>query len=324
MLPTLRRTLPTIYCVTFFATALNLGAAILPAEKLLPDDTLIVVSTPDYALLREFFKSSPQTRLWNDPAMKPFVDKFISKLREEIVQPLEHDLGVKFDDYATLPQGQATFALTQNGWQGSSDNLPAALFLLDTRGKSSQLKTNLADLRRKWVDAGKTLKTEKIRDVEFTTYLLSDQDVPPSLKQILAPGNDASAGDSATNTPHIELLIGQVESLLIAGTSPRAVEKIVAHLTGGSAPALADVPAFEASRLALFRDAPFYGWANAKTFLDLLTSKPANASVLTPPRPVAAMIFSGEKKASGLGVSASSLAGLRVSRSRNVFALAQP
>ena len=300
MLPTLRRTLPTIYCVTFFATALNLGAAILPAEKLLPDDTLIVVGTPDYALLREFFKSSPQTRLWNDPAMKPFVDKFISKLREEIVQPLEHDLGVKFDDYATLPQGQATFALTQNGWQGSSDNLPAALFLLDTRGKSSQLKTNLADLRRKWVDAGKTLKTEKIRDVEFTTYLLSDQDVPPSLKQILAPGNDASAGDSATNTPHIELLIGQVESLLIAGTSPRAVEKIVAHLTGGSAPALADVPAFEASRLALFRDAPFYGWANAKTFLDLLTSKPAKDDAETP-NPLA--FFSPEKiiAATGLG-----------------------
>ena len=300
MLPTLRQTLPTIYCVTLFALTLHLEAAILPAEKLLPDDTLIVVSTPDYALLREFYQTAPQTRLWNDPAMKPFVDKFISKLREEIVQPLEHDLGVKLDDYAALPQGQATFAITQNGWQGSSDTLPAALFLLDTKEKSSQLKTNLADLRRKWVDAGNTLKTEKIRDFEFTAYLLSDKDVPPTLKKILAPGSDDSAGDSVTNAPRTELLIGQVESLLIAGTSVKAVEKIVAHLTGGSAPALADMPAFEASRLAVFRNAPIYGWANAKAFLDLFNRKPAKDDADTA-NPLA--MFSPEKIIATTGLS---------------------
>ena len=299
MLKPLRLTLPAITCCALFAVGLNLTAALLPVEKLLPDDTLIVVSTPDFALLREFYRTSSQTRLWSDPAMKPFVDKFISKLREEIVQPLEHDLGVKFDDYATLPQGQATFAITQNGWQGSSDILPAALFLLDTKEKSSQLKTNLTDLRRKWVDAGKTIKTEKIRDVEFTTYLLSDKDVPPTLKKVLAPGGDNSAGDSTTNSPQTELLIGQVESLLIVGTSSKAVEKVVAHLTGGSAPALADVPAFEASRLAVFRDAPFYGWANAKAFLDLLVRKPAKDDADTP-NPLA--IFSPDKILAATGL----------------------
>ena len=295
----LRRTQPAMACAALFTLTLNLSAAILPAEKLLPDDTLIVVGTPEYLALREFYQTSPQTRFLNDPAMKPFTDKFFSKVREELVQPLEHDLGIRFDDYAGLPQGQFTFAITQNGWQGSSDPLPAALLLLDTKGRSSQLKTNLADLRRKWVDAGKTIKSEKIRDLEFTTYLLSDKDVPPSLKKILAPGSDDSATDSTTNAP-LELIIGQYESLLIVGTSPKVVEKIVAHLTGGSAPALADVPAFEASRLALFREAPLYGWANVKAFVDLLMHRPAAKDSDTP-NPLA--LFSPEKliTATGLG-----------------------
>ncbi len=297
----LRRHEPAI-CCALLALTLHLGAAILPAEKLLPDDTLIVLGTPDYLALRELYHSSPQTRFLNDPAMKPFTDKFFSKVREELVQPLERELGVKLDDYASLPQGQLTFAVTQNGWQGSGDPLPAALLLLDTKGRSGQLKTNLANLRHKWVDAGKTLKSEKIRDLEFTTYLLSDKDVPPSLKKILAPGSDDSAGDSATNAP-LELIIGQYESLLIVGTSPKVVERVVAHLTGGSAPALADVPAFEASRLALFREAPLYGWANAKAFVDLLLHQPAARDADTP-NPLA--LFSPDKI-----VTATGLAGLK-------------
>lgn len=291
------RPIPTAIVCALLALAGNLAAAILPAEKLLPDDTLIVLGTPDYPGLREFYLTSTQTRFLNDPAMKPFTDKLLAKVREEWVQPLEHDLGVKFDDYAGLPQGQLTFAIIQNGWQGSADPLPAAVFLMDTKGRSGQLKTNLADLRHKWVDAGKTIKSEKIRDLEFTTYLLSDKDVPPSFKKILAPGSDDSANESSTNAP-LTLLVGQYESLLIAGTSAKVVEKIVAHLTGGSAPALADVPAFETSRLALFREAPLYGWANLKTVTDLLLHQPTKDA--DPASPFA--MFAPDKIINALGL----------------------
>lgn len=301
-LSTSRRLAPMVFCALLTALTFDLGAVILPAEKLLPDDTLIVVGTPDFPALREFYRTSPQTRFLNDPAMKPFTDKFVAKIQEELVQPLERELGVKFDDYADLPQGQLTFAITQNGWQGAADPLPAVLLLLDTKGRSGQLKTNLTDLRRRWVDAGKAIKVEKIRDLEFTTYLLSEKDVPATLKKILAPGADDSTGDSTTNAP-LELLIGQVESLLIAGTSPRVVEKVVAHVTGGSAPALADVPAFEANRLTWFREAPLYGWANAKSFIDLLVRRPADKdadsmnplAMFTPDRIIAATGLGGVK-----------------------------
>jgi hypothetical protein len=259
----------TALLVAFFSFALNARAAIPPAEKILPDDTLFVIGTPDFSKLAAAYKASPQRQLWDDPAMKPFREKYMSKLSEELITPLERELGVKFDDFSSLPQGQVTFAITQDGWDGLREHSPAKLFLLDAKEKSNQLKTNLAEFRRKWVDSGKTIKTEKIRDLEFTSYLLSDNDVPKALKKIFGPGSPDETEEGSAPSHKNELIVGQFETLFIAGNSTKAIEKIVAHLTGSDAPSLADVPAFEANRAAMFRDAPIYGWANAKMFLDI-------------------------------------------------------
>src|SRR3974390_971185 len=134
--------------------ATPLRAAIPPVENLLPADTLFLLNTPDCAALRAASHQSPQWLFWNDPAMKAFHDKFVAKWNEEFVAPLEHDLGVKLDDFATLLQGQFAVALTQNGWNGSNDVDPGLLLLLDSGNKSGLLKTNLAGLRQKWVQAG--------------------------------------------------------------------------------------------------------------------------------------------------------------------------
>ena len=73
-----------------------------------------------------------------------------------------------------------------------------------------------------------------------------------------------------------ELVIGQFESLLIVGNSIKAVEPIVAHLTGGCVPALNDNAVFAADKLAQFRDSPlYYGWFNAKTFFTVLVAHSA-------------------------------------------------
>src|SRR5438477_12935158 len=125
----------------------NSHAAIPSAEKLLPDDTLVLFTVPDFAKLREVYKASPQSKFWNDPAMKPFKDKFISRWKEEFVKPLERELDIRFDNFTDLPQGQVTFALTQNGWEGKKEQSMGLLLLLDTKDKSAQLKTNLAELR---------------------------------------------------------------------------------------------------------------------------------------------------------------------------------
>ena len=115
-------------CLAAFAATLtcatSLHAAIAPAENLLPTDTLAFFTVPDAANLRTVWKTSPQVMFWNDDAMKAFHDKFVAKLNEQFVAPLEKDLGLKVADFLALPQGQFTLALTVNGSNGHADVPP--------------------------------------------------------------------------------------------------------------------------------------------------------------------------------------------------------
>src|ERR1700744_4667702 len=109
------RTLAVAFPAAFLAGAGRVRADIPAAENLLPSDTLSFFTVPDCSVFRTSAKVSPQMQFWNDPAIKPFHDKFMSKLTEKYIAPLEKDLGLKVDDFADLPQGQLTLALTANG-----------------------------------------------------------------------------------------------------------------------------------------------------------------------------------------------------------------
>jgi len=264
-----------------FAVALTftaaLRAAIPPAENLLPADTLFVLTAPDCKVLRSTMNHSPQWLLWSDPAMKPFHDKFMAKWNEAFVGPLERDLGVKIADFADLPQGQFTLAITQNGWDGTGDQTPGIVLLLDAKDKSGLLKTNLAALQKKWTDTGKAIRTETIRDIKFSVVPLSSNDVPAALSGMFPKRQPVTelGKNAAKPAPAGEIVVGQFESLLIVGNSLKAVEPIAAHLTGSAIPALADNAVFTTDKTQQFRDGPlYYGWFNAKTFFGVLANIP--------------------------------------------------
>ena len=105
----------------FLTTASLIHAAIPPAESLLPADTFVFFTIPDCNALRAASKVSPQLMFWDDPAMAPFHDKFMSKLMEQYIAPLEKNLGVKVSDFADLPQGQVTVGVTVNGSNGHEE-----------------------------------------------------------------------------------------------------------------------------------------------------------------------------------------------------------
>ncbi len=257
--------------------AAPLVAAVPPPEQIVPDDTLILVTTPDFAHLRESYRKTLQSQFWADPAMKPFRDKFEAKWQEELVKPLERELGVKMEDYYGLLQGQVTFALIQNGWQGDDKSTPGWVIMLDTKDKSTQLKTNLAALRKRWADSGRAIKTEKIRDQEFSIVSLTTNDLPKTLQRFFSstpstppPPADGEAKPASPPENKFELVIGQAESVLVLGNSVKCAEKVVGRIMGAGTPVLGDVAAFQSTQQMLFRDAPMYGWANTKTFVDVM------------------------------------------------------
>ncbi len=259
--------------IALMTAALPVCAAIPPADNLLPADTLLVVGAPDFTAVRAAATHSPGWLLWTDPAMKPFHDKFMSKWNDQFIAPLENNLGLKVDDFSSLPQGQLTFAVTQNGWNGSDGSPdPGLVLLLDAKDKSDSLKSNLATLQKKWQADGRAIRTEMVRGVSFTLVPLSTNDLAsllpkrPQVQELGKPDKQPQAG---------LLVIGQYQSLLIAGNSLKAVEPVVAHLTGGAGPALADNAVFAADKVSQLRDSPlYYCWFNAKMLFSTLASLP--------------------------------------------------
>ena len=255
-------------------------AAVPPPEKLLPADTLGVITVPDYAKARAAYEANASSQLWRDPAMKQFTEKLMYKVREEFITPLERQLGVKFADYSGLAQGQFTFAVLQNGWQGDPTPLPAWLLLVDAKEKGGQLKTNLAVLKKKWVDAGKTLKTEKIRDVEFTTLMVSGEDLTRTLEKSLSDSKtdkEDKPKDKKSGSM-IAITVGPSDSLLIAATDTKAIEKILILQSGGSTPALGEQAEFNADYQARLRGALVYGWVHFKPIGEALNRAASESS----------------------------------------------
>jgi hypothetical protein len=269
------------------AFTFSLRAAVPPAENLLPADTLFFLAIPDCAALRAAAQQSPQWLFWSDPAMKPFHDKFNAKFEDTLIAPLEQALGLKLADFVDLPQGQLTFAVTQNGWTGGDDPSPGLVLLLDAGSKSDLLKTNLDALKKKWVDNGKPIRTEEVRGISFSVVTISSNDIPmlPGILPRRQPVQEL--GRETKPDEPTELVIGQFESLLIAGNSLKAVEPIAAHLSGSLLPALNDDAVFAADKLSQFRDAPlYYGWLNAKTLFYVLAHAPQTQNPQAP-RPMA-------------------------------------
>ncbi|MDW7979464.1 MAG: hypothetical protein RMH97_02735 [Verrucomicrobiales bacterium] len=262
------------------------AGSVPPPEKLLPSDTLVMFTIPDVAAWKSVARQSPGYRFWYDPAMRPFREKFNTKLREQLIEQLERELGVKFADYTNLVQGQFTVAITQNGWKGRGEPKPAFVLLADVKDKTDQLKKNLAEARKKWSEHGRPVKTEKIRDTEFMVLLLGASDVPKTLRNFFGseprfeqlegetePPPAAQEGEAKKPESKSQLYIGQAGTLLIIGTSRGPIEQVLRNAAGGQAPALADHAVFKANRLAVFRDAHIYLWINTRAFVDVLVNE---------------------------------------------------
>src|SRR6185436_5545271 len=136
------------WCVGI-AAVLSLGstyAQIAPAEQLLPDDTIGLVTIPDWKKFTADISKSPYGQLWNDPAMKQFRENFNSNFQADFLKPLEKELGVKLADYQDLLQGQVTLALTTP--KEGSNELLDVLLLIDTKDKGEVLTKKLSELRK--------------------------------------------------------------------------------------------------------------------------------------------------------------------------------
>jgi hypothetical protein len=239
--------------------ALHLEGGVPSAEQLLPADCCVLVSVPDWDQAKAFTGGSALGRLWGDQEIGAFRDKSLSKIKTDIIAPLERELGVRFADYSGLLHGQVTFAINRNGWDGTTNQQLAWLFILDTKEGSEQLATNLTFLRKKWGDAGKSLKSEIIREIQFSTLETSGEDLLTLLQGAFPGLRPDKPVTEPKNSVKRQVRIGQSGSLLLIGNNSNVLGKVLARQSGDAGRCLAEQPEFKASQ-TLFRGAQAVGW----------------------------------------------------------------
>lgn len=289
------------------ALACTAKAQTPPAEKLLPSDTLVLLTVPDLDKTRGEIKANPASQLYNEASMQPFINKFLGKWNSEIVAPLEKELGVKFADYLALAKGQFTIAVVRDGWEGQKGQEPGVILLIDSKDKSKDLENKITELRKRWTDSGKQVKTEKVRDVDFYTVLIPQDELDKSFSNAFPSAKkkaDADDGDEKkSERKPVEVTIGRSGSLFLMGNSKRVFEKVLIKQSGGSLPGLDEVPNYQGAHEALFRDSMFNLWVNFQTFYDIGMKDVAAKSAQPQGGPDAAMAMpSVDKIMDALGI----------------------
>ncbi len=264
--------------------ACSIFAQVTPAEQLLPDDVLGLVTVPDFSRFTTGYQQSAWGQLLADSAMKAFRENFSSNFQADFLKPFEKQLGVKLGDYQELLQGQITLAFTPP--PAGSKQYAGFLLLIDSKDKSDRLKLRLSELKKKWSEAGKDVKTEKIRDIEFNSIHFSSSDVKAFLKKAFPGGDDEPDPDEKASVPEsIQLRIGQFKSLLVIGEDEKTIEKLLARLAGGLVSPLAEKATYQRAHQALFRESLAYGWLNFKPIFQKIIESAAAEK----PEPVAGM-----------------------------------
>ena len=167
----------------------------------------------------------------------------------------------------------------------------------------------MKDFRKKWTDAGKTVRIEKVREFEFMALTLTTNDIPAALRRLLpGPSNVRELGDDADKKPSdddgkMQIIMGRVDSLFIAGNNLKAIERIVGRLTGGSAPVLAELAQFQSCEPVFFREAQTFGWVNAKVLVEALTKVSAKKEKASEEAPDPFASIKPEKILSAAGLS---------------------
>lgn len=254
-------------------------AAAPPAPKLLPADTVAVLNVPDWQQAAAFYRNSSMSRFWHDPAMKAVKDKFDKKLADEVIAPMEKSLGVKLADYAGLAQGQVTLALTRTPAAGITGGEPFGwLLILDSGAQKERLGKLLADARKRWVDSGRKVRVEKLRGAEFTTITLTAED----MKQLGGKKSGGSSGaapdpdEPPAPAKDTEITIGQSDSLLLAGSSAKDIEQVLARQGGSVTSSLAENAEYEAIGGGV-RASRLHVWVNMKSVLDQIMKESAGS-----------------------------------------------
>ncbi len=237
-----------ICVVIFFCSCTFPCVAALPkAAKLVPAETIFLVSTSDFSQLEQQFKKTNLYQFYKEPAMAAFVDNFKSKWNEQ-----NKDAGVVKEilNAGIFPQKNMTFALVLNQAAIEKDE-PTALFIIEWGQDFPKVKEAIAKAVKKTVENGGGQKTENYRSVEIKTIIAKDS-------------SRLEYGFSSS------LSYCFIDDCLLGSEDIEILKFVIAHIKGASSLVLADADDYKAVMKAVgpYHDIDFY--VNIKQLIKMM------------------------------------------------------
>ena len=185
--------------------------------KLFPEETLLLVRTPNAGDLFDRFRETAMGRMVRDPQIAPFIERLYGSAGDLYTQKVAEMLGVSWEELQELPRAEVAFAIVAR-----RDHMPSFVLLVD-QGEAPGVAKRMLDaaLARIQEDGGELTK-ETIAGQEVTVVREGDN-------------QDHTVG------------IFEKEQTIVAATDPGLIREILDrwNADGGGESASADVSATE-------------------------------------------------------------------------------
>ena len=139
------------------------------AMKLFPEETLLLVRTPNAGELLERLRETSSGRMVRDPQLAPFVERLYGGAGDLYTEKVAQWLGVSWEELENLPRAEVAFAIV-----AQKDHKPAFLLLVDQGEEQSVARRLLDSALERIKEQGGETTTETIEGVEVTVVREGD------------------------------------------------------------------------------------------------------------------------------------------------------
>lgn len=242
----------TWLCLAVTISVSNAYGAVKPAEKLLPENTIAVVSFKNLKALEAAYADAPSTKLMNDPALQPFLNKAEAAIKKNILEPINEKLSLDLAELGNLCEGQLTLAIVPSS--KIIDAIPSFIILSDVGTKKDKaqalIKSVEAELKKN--DVG--FSNARIQGNSFIEIKIPQEGRPQDI-----PNKGLEA-----------FYFGLSNSLLVIGTDKAIVDNIVVSNQGGTPPSLSQNAGFKTVARSFDPTFDSMGWLNFEPLIGLI------------------------------------------------------
>ncbi|MGC8885745.1 MAG: DUF3352 domain-containing protein [Verrucomicrobiia bacterium] len=248
-------------------------------EKILPSETVLLITIPDWNKNKEVWEKHPQAQLFKDPSLQAAKEKFLARWRAEVVDPLEKELGIKFSDYYGIAKGQIAFALSLMKDEAKQPPIQAGfLLLIDSADNKEKLTKAFGGVVQKYIQSQHEVLTNRINEIDCYEFVINSEEVSKIIQKVFP---DPSEGWESLEGPkpkpkNVQNRISacQIDSLLVIGNSTNLISKVIANKVGKSQTSLLDNQEFKKFYDSRPQESLLCAWANIESVLQIAVPKP--------------------------------------------------